>query len=195
MSKDAANQSLTCLPQIVDVGSCTEGSNKPAKAHTRFEYTSHPNYRSPIAGEISFIAGHLHDGGTHLTVKRNRRDVLCDSVASYGDKGDCASYAFSETVHRNGHGHDHGHGEDVHVSGLSTCTNLGRVEVGDKLGVTAYYDTTLHEPMEAHDGELEPVMGIAIMYVACEDVVGGLQASEGDDDEGSRQKLVIQDQS
>ena len=119
--------------------------------------------------------------------------MLCDSVAVYGDDGDCALRSSSRKGRIAGRGHDHGHGEGVHVSGLSTCTNVGRVEVGDKLGVKAYYDTTLHEPMEAHDGGLEPVMGIAIMYVACDDVVGGLAVVEGGEEEGARQKLVVQD--
>ena len=180
-----ANQSPIFVQYLVDVGACTEGSNKPAKPNTKFTYRNHPEYKSTIVGEISFMAGHLHDGGTHITVKKNRRDVLCDSVAKYGDRGGHHSHDCSGDVRRTGHGHDHhGHGGGVHVSHITTCNNPGRIEIGDKLGVTAYYDTTLHEPMEAHDGGLEPVMGIAIAYVACEEVVGGLRSGE---------RLVVQD--
>jgi len=49
---------------------------------------------------------------------------------------------------------------------MSACNNLGKISIGDSLDVTAFYNMSSHTPMLSHDGELHPVMGIAIMYTA-----------------------------
>jgi hypothetical protein len=52
---------------------------------------------------------------------------------------------------------------------MSACgEDVGRVQAGDTWSVTAHYNTKMHEPMVNADGSLEPIMGIALVYVADE---------------------------
>ena len=67
----------------LDIGGCNGSSDQPVKSTTQpFEYTS-PAWVSDISGRITFIGGHLHDGGTELLVFRNKTQE-CDCAATYG---------------------------------------------------------------------------------------------------------------
>lgn len=66
----------------LDIGNCTN-SELPAMNNTAFEYSMQPPYKANFTGRITFIAGHLHDGRTHLEVLKNNNTV-CDTVAAYG---------------------------------------------------------------------------------------------------------------
>jgi hypothetical protein len=163
-----------------DIGGCRT-SSLPAKPDTHFDYTS-PSWTSDISGRVTFVAGHLHDGGTRLEVVRNER-LVCDAVAEYGHemmKGE-------KMPRRHEHEHEHEHEgmpgmnmSSTHISRMSTCENAGKIEKGDQWTVTAHYNTAMHEPMTNGDGSLEPIMGIALVYVAGEDLVyaNGTGASE-----------------
>ena len=85
---------------------------------------------------------HLHDGGTHLAVRKNGK-VVCDAKADYGE----------------------------HIESITRCSDLGATVPGDEWSLVAYYDTSLHEPMTNMDGSLEPVMGISLVFIAEESEV------------------------
>ena len=53
----------------------------------------------------------------------------------------------------------------MHISSLSECST-GQINLGDKLTVTAFYNTTEYMPMTNTDGSLAPIMGIALLYLA-----------------------------
>jgi len=131
-------------PYWLDIGGCAD-SEKPAKCHSDFHYSMSPK-PATIPGQIKWVGGHLHDGGTHIDVSRNG-DIICSMEAGYDTYG-------SEDQQKQ------------HISSISHRTNIGPIEPGDKWSLTAHYDTTLHEPMATYDGDLEPIMGIAIVYVA-----------------------------
>ena len=143
-------------PLWFDIGGCTD-SELPAKPDTHFDYTSPVWTSGGVSGRVTFVAGHLHDGGTRLEVVRNG-EVACVAVAGYECEGE-----------------EMGDEMGMHISRMSTCQNAGRVEVGDEWTVKAHYDTKLHAPMVNMDGSLEPIMGIALLYVAGTD---GSKASE-----------------
>ncbi|TKA83842.1 hypothetical protein B0A55_00111 [Friedmanniomyces simplex] len=128
------------IPYWLDVGGCGD-SDVPAKSVSQFAYTS-PVLNASFHGTIALIAGHLHDGGTHLDVFRNERSV-CTTVATYT----------SANV------------TDDHIARIDSCTNAGVTAPGDQWFIKAYYDTVAHPPMAANDGSLEPVMGIALAYL------------------------------
>jgi hypothetical protein len=109
-------------------------SGQPAKEDSVFQYSS-PKVKAPTSGIISMAAAHLHNGGTHLEVLRNG-SPCCTSYASY---------------------------ENDHISEMTTCSDLSYSR-GDDFSVIAYYNTSKHAPMTHGDGELEPVMGISIIY-------------------------------
>jgi hypothetical protein len=69
-------------PLWLDIGGC-DTSDVPAKANQAFQYTDPSPWKSNLAGRITGMGGHLHDGGTHLTVTKNNT-VICDFVAMYG---------------------------------------------------------------------------------------------------------------
>ncbi|KAK1060674.1 hypothetical protein LTR74_011689 [Friedmanniomyces endolithicus] len=66
-----------------DIGGCNGNSDQPVISTTQpFNYTS-PPWVSDMSGKITFIGGHLHDGGTTLSVYRNQTDD-CNLNATYG---------------------------------------------------------------------------------------------------------------
>jgi hypothetical protein len=151
----------------LDIGGCGS-SSLPAKAHTHFDYSS-PKWTVPsgLSGKVTFVAGHLHDGGTRLEVVRNG-DVVCVSKAEYGCEG-------AELEPRQGHddpaeGMPRMNMSSMHITHMTSCENAARVEKGDQWSVAAHYNTALHEPMVVADGSLEPIMGIALVYVAEEEL-------------------------
>jgi hypothetical protein len=156
----------------LDIGGCDNSSDQPAKNDAAFSYTS-PPWVSDLSGRITFMGAHLHDGGTHLEIQNN--DTLeCDCVAEYGQSpeyiGDdmpmgAASTTMSmsmpmPTTYKPPN-------PSIHLSNISTCTNHGSINPGDSWTITAYYNGTEHAFMESSaNGSLAPIMGIAILYVA-----------------------------
>ncbi len=69
-------------PLWLDIGGCGS-SEVAAKTNPVFQYTDTAPWTSNFTGRITTMAGHLHDGGTHLTITKNNA-VLCDCVAAYG---------------------------------------------------------------------------------------------------------------
>ncbi|KAK1836698.1 hypothetical protein QBC39DRAFT_247005, partial [Podospora conica] len=135
------------------------GGEVPIPANqTAFTLAMDPAWKSTIAGEIIGAFSHAHDGVEQVRTLRNGQ-VVCSSKVRYGET---PGY---------GGGHHHGrrslgrrHEDIPRVSSLSTCTNVGRIEVGDLWSVQADYNLVRHKPMGG-EGHLEPVMGISIMHV------------------------------
>jgi hypothetical protein len=120
----------------LDVGGCGE-SEVPAYKSSTFNYSS-PHLKGSQDGTITFVGGHLHDGGSHIDLLRNDQ-VFCTSEAEYDTK---------------------------HIASMGVCTMLGEISPLDEWYIQAYYNTNAHEPMSLLDGSLEPVMGIMLVYVA-----------------------------
>jgi len=131
------------VPYWLDVGGCGD-SDVPAKANQKFHYES-PALKANFDGDIAFVAGHLHDGGTEVSILRNGLRA-CTSYATYGK----AEGAVDGTTH---------------IVSMQHCLNAGRVRKGERWSIKAEYDTVQHAPMKSNDGSLEPVMGIALAYV------------------------------
>ncbi|KAK4166449.1 hypothetical protein QBC43DRAFT_18303 [Cladorrhinum sp. PSN259] len=124
-----------------------------------------PVWRADFAGDLVWIGGHLDDGGETLEVTRNGT-VVCEMRAGYeGAEGSLEVGS--------GRGNDGSYGPGVvepakeHLSSMSSCALLGRMEVGDEWGLTANYNLTKHKPTEERSasGQLALVMGVALMYV------------------------------
>ncbi|KIX92818.1 uncharacterized protein Z520_11481 [Fonsecaea multimorphosa CBS 102226] len=133
-------------PWWMDVGGCRT-SDVPAYRDSAFNYSS-PILKGSFQGTITFVGGHLHDGGTHIDLLRNDK-VVCSVNAVYDefqylDKGKVTE----------------------HVSSIESCKIPAVTAPHDEWSINAYYDTHLHEPMEMMDGSLEPVMGIMLVYAA-----------------------------
>jgi hypothetical protein len=142
-------------PVWLDIGSCDD-SELPAKNDTFFEYSS-TQWKSTVKGNITWIAGHLHDGGTHLEVLKNNQTV-CDCRTAYGQT---PGYVEKMSNGMNMPGMDM-----VHISSISTCANAGSVSVGDEWSVNAFYNTSEYSPMMESDNALAPIMGISLLYIA-----------------------------
>jgi hypothetical protein len=104
-------------------------------------------------GKLITAMGHLHDGGTNISLTRGA-EVLCDSPATYG----------IDPAYREGPASQMMPGMD-HISNQGTCRGtrdapLAVVGAGDTLRATAHYDAGAH-PHMGH----EPVMGIMLAYL------------------------------
>jgi hypothetical protein len=195
-------------PLWLDIGGCNGSADQPAKANQAFQYTDPTPWMSNFTGRITWMGGHLHDGGVHLTINKNN-NVMCDCVAAYGqssayiDGGSMimsstmsgmsmlpratmsmsgmsmsSSMDMSATKASSMSGMSMGTstgtpvagmnmGNDtVHISSISSCSNVGTIGIGDTFSITAFYDSTKYSLMTNTDGSLAPIMGIAIVYVA-----------------------------
>jgi hypothetical protein len=112
-----------------------------------------PPWTSQYDGQMLYVSGHLHDGGTHLEVIENGK-TLCDSQMKYGETPAFHGPA-TELM-----------GPMVHISSISNCTDMGKISKGDKFHIKANYDFTKHPGMKNSKGELDEIMGIAEMYIA-----------------------------
>jgi hypothetical protein len=148
-------------PIWLDAAQC--GTSEVPARTGKYQVKSVP-WTSTVSGQFVGMGGHLHDGGTNITIEQNGQ-VICDSVAKYGTKPDFISPGGEHDMDHGGGG-DHGHGAMQHISEHSVCLdNLPRLNAGDRLAVTGYYDDSIH-PQMVHDGQLHTVMAIAIAYVA-----------------------------
>ncbi|KAM7199454.1 hypothetical protein V8F33_004481 [Rhypophila sp. PSN 637] len=158
-------------------GACSpRGSSVPVPDNGTtkvFSLTMTPAWKATFpADTILFVGSHLHDGGDNIIVTRNG-EVVCDSVAKYGETD---AYV-STSVHEHGTGSSTGAHEvqvmekrhttkTPHVSSISSCSPLGahKVEVGDEWSVRANYDLGKYKAM-GEGGGLAPIMGISMVYV------------------------------
>lgn len=154
-------------PVWLDIGGC-DTADRAASPNTTFEYSSIP-WTSNFTGEITWMVGHLHDGGTHLQVLMNNASI-CECIAAYGQT---PGYIDSGTGSMNMSMPGMSGSMDVngtsttmqHISSMSACTG-GQMRVGDSWSVNAFYNTSEHKPMMNTDGSLASVMGISLFYVA-----------------------------
>jgi hypothetical protein len=141
-----AKDFIKITPYWIDVGGC-ETSNVPAELDEVFEYSS-PVVVAAEDGIVTFVAGHLHDGGTHISLVQDGNNAYTAN----------ATYKAYANVNDDG--------MTEHISSISACEMPGTSTAGDEWTITAYYDTKSHEPMALMDGSLEPVMGIMLAYIA-----------------------------
>ena len=93
-----------------------------------------------MPGRILGVAGHEHDGGTHVTLtNRTTGQLICDSAQHY---------------------------DADHISGVDQCVARGIdqpvavIKRGQVLDLVAYYDQDAHpHPLD------EDVMGLVLMYI------------------------------
>jgi hypothetical protein len=136
-------------PVWFDINQCST-SERPAKTG---QYSYEWGTKASKPGRLIGIGGHLHDGGTNLTLTQNGQ-LVCDSRATYG--GDPKFIEPASSMHMPGMGH---------ISKMSLCQGTRDNPVisfatGDELKITAYYDADAHMQMGT-----DPIMGIAIGYV------------------------------
>jgi len=106
-----------------------------------------PSMTSPIAGQLVYAGGHVHDGGLRFVMYHNDR-VICTAEHIYGRLPEYKSH----------------HG--LHISDASVCLQLsGAVRVGDRFRGVAIYNSTKWPQME-HDGSVHNIMGIGNIFVA-----------------------------
>jgi hypothetical protein len=135
-------------PVWLDVGNC--GQSAVVAGAGAYQYSR--TWTLKRQGKVIGLGGHLHDGGTHLTVRdADTGALLCTSVAGYGGPG-----------YEGPPGH-----QAAYLSSMSQCLApdgahaVGAVTNGERLSITAYYDADLHPQHGDH-----PVMGIAMVFVS-----------------------------
>jgi hypothetical protein len=151
------------LPIWLDVGPC--GSSWVKAGQGQFSYKA--TWTVNVPGEVLGVAGHLHDGGTRVTVRNLATDqLLCESDAGYGGPG-YDEPPSSDAAHGMDHGTDPGVSPPAgsHLSSMSQCVGptvdhpVGVLEQGQPVEVEAFYDDGTHARHEDH------VMGIAFLFV------------------------------
>lgn len=146
------------------------------------DYTVKYSWTANIDGEIMGAGGHLHDGGTHLTLSVDGKQI-CDSVATYGaGKAGMGGPAGGAMGGMGGGEHASAPSTATkdgaappkvaateHITAMSGCFDdklgLKELKKGQKWQLEAFYDYGKHAGMTHENGKQENVMGIAIMYI------------------------------
>jgi hypothetical protein len=145
-------------PLFLDVAQPCVDSTFPAQAGA---YSKKNTWTVSVPGRIMGVAGHGHDGATHVTLRNvTTGQLICDSKAHYGGPG------FEEPAGE--HGHEGGH-PTVHLSAMDQCLAraidrpVAVIKRGEVLEIEAFYD----QAARPHPTD-EPVMGLAFLYVVPE---------------------------
>jgi hypothetical protein len=147
-------------PVWIDITNTCADSRFPAATG---QYSRKNTWTVTAPGRVMGLASHLHDGGTHITLRNvTTGEMICDSAAHYGGPG------YEEPMGADA-GHDHGGAmhPTVHLSGVDQCVSrsidrpLAVIERGQQLEIEAFYDADAHP----HSPD-EPVMGVFFMFVA-----------------------------
>jgi len=140
-----------------DVRNCGTSEVNPPKGQNRFSLGS--KWTSNVNGQIIGAIGHLHDGGTSVTLEVDGKRT-CTNVAKYGTK--------PEYVQKTAMGHL-ANGALTHISDMNNCYGAEFPEkvmkVGQVWDLTANYDFSEYTGMKHEDGDWDEVMGISIMYI------------------------------
>jgi hypothetical protein len=141
-------------PVILDAGQACQNSELPAQPG---QYSHKSTWTVTTPGRVLGLAGHEHDGGTHVVLRNlTTGQLLCDSEAHYGGAG------YEEAA---GHDSGHGHGT-VHLSAMDQCVSrsvdrpLAVIKRGEQLEIEAFYDADRYP----HSPD-EKVMGLYFMFV------------------------------
>jgi hypothetical protein len=169
----------------LDVAQCGTSEVTPPSGKTVFDVSQ--EWVANLDATILGAGGHLHDGGSHLTLDVDGKTV-CDSVASYGaangtvaamSPGAAMSRAVasvnrlaelenldSKYLSRRDGPADVMKAE--HITAMSLCSGktmgVSKVVKGQKWKISGFYDYDKHGGMMSH-GKESNVMGIAIMMV------------------------------
>jgi hypothetical protein len=120
--------------------------------------------------EANVSSGHLHDGGTHVTLTVDGKEV-CRSEATYGKsaKGGMGGPSGPPAA---GATDAHSHAvkaDSEHIVKMSGCPGekmpVRNLVKGQKWVLNAFYDLDAHQGMKNSKGTQENVMGISIMYI------------------------------
>jgi len=140
-------------PLWLDVFQCGL-SEVPAKTG---QYNYNYTWTVNTPGKLLGIGGHLHDGGTYINIKKGNGQLICNSVAGYGGPG------FEAPMDHSMGGMDMG---TTHLSSMTQCLSsseavpVANLAQGEKVVMTAYYDSNAHKQMGKED-----VMGIAVGWI------------------------------
>jgi hypothetical protein len=139
----------------LDIGQCGTSEFNPKKDVFSIDY----NWKSNVEGKVIAAIGHLHDGGSRITLSVDGQQT-CDSFASYGGT--------PEYIQKSATG-VHAHGALTHISEMAQC-NAGtlprdKISKGQNWAMRAEYDFNKHKGMKHEDGNWDEVMGISLMFV------------------------------
>src|ERR1700712_5217023 len=127
--------------------------------NTAGTFTRSATWTSNLDGEIMDLMSHLHDGGVSLVLKADG-EVVCDSTAHYGETPEYLAAPGAMITPGSA---------TKHISSQTTCDpakmKTRQMKKGQKWEITANYDFDKFAPMLDENGEMEPVMGLALMYV------------------------------
>lgn len=149
-------------PIWLDIAQCGTSEIIPQQQSGKFSMTS--NWTSNVEGEIVGAAGHLHNGGSHLTLSVNGQQT-CDSVATYGE-----SPEFIQQQDKSGHAH---RSAMKHISSMSQCWGpsfaMNQIKVGQNWQLEAFYDFDKYQGVLSTEDQIKglqtEVMGISMLYI------------------------------
>ncbi|KAE9980530.1 hypothetical protein EG328_000266 [Venturia inaequalis] len=145
------------VPVWFDITNCLSSEFSPTAKNGTFTRTA--TWTSNLDGEVMDLLSHLHDGGVSLVLKADG-ETICDSSANYGETPDYINAPTAMKIPGSA---------EKHISSQTTCDpakmKTRQMKKGQKWEITANYDFDKFTPMLDVGGEMEPVMGLSLMYV------------------------------
>jgi hypothetical protein len=140
----------------VDVAPCSAMMSdiEPPEGKQKFKISG-PEWVSTINGRLLNTVGHMHDGGTAVSITKNGKTV-CESQAVYNGNPDYIPSP--EAILK-------GAIEMSHISRYTPCINIGEIKKGDVIGISADYDFDKWKPIRNKVGVESDVMGLAMVFV------------------------------
>jgi hypothetical protein len=152
---------LDLKPVWFDVDQCGMSEVHAPKANGSFAISSKP-WTPNFEGDIVGLGAHLHDGGVNIQVKASPSNLVCNSVAKYGESPE---YIFKPAMDMPS---DTKFAEK-HISSMSSCyfeqLKVRKLEKSQSWAIDGAYDYDRFEG-NTEGGKQQDVMAIAIMYVA-----------------------------
>jgi hypothetical protein len=175
-------------PVWLDAFQCGTSEISGRSANSKFDFGS-PAWTANFDGQIMGAGGHLHDGGTHLDILVDGKNI-CTSVPTYGtdeqarfraDVAKSGGIAPANPVVPASTSHKDMPGMKMssqHIIAMSICADntaglkelpisplgLKQLKKGQSWTLRAYYDYTKHSGMKNNWGGQSTVMGISIFY-------------------------------
>jgi hypothetical protein len=143
-------------PIWIDAG-CLSASEVPVPAgRTTFDVSAQWTMAQPA--KLLYIHGHMHDGGTHMDITANGREI-CDSQMHYGETPEYVEGGMDHSMPGMDMG-GMGHISSVSLCQGTTTAPVAQFSAGTVVRLVGHYDANAH-PLMKNGNSYEGVMGIA----------------------------------
>lgn len=157
------------------LANCTSISSQkpqePSSSDTSSNPSSKPNTTLLRPKKFSNCPQHMHDGGDKTALYINNQ-TICTSIMAYNTRPGYGEPTITgNTSTTASPSHSHSGTKELHISDPGVCFDFGSIKEGDRVHITAFYDTNKY-PVQRHHDVKEKLMGIMRVFVGPDEKKG-----------------------